>query len=374
MLFKKLDWRICLLSIGIVSCQDEQEVSQKEVFPVTRPIVIDTNSHVDYVAEIVGVKNIEIRSMIPGYLARVHVDEGQVVKEGQVLFSINSASYKEEVVKSQALLKIAEAEVESASLTVQNTRELVKKNVISNIELEFAKNKLQIAKAKVDEAKANVAHAKWMLYNTEIRAPFPGIINRLPQKIGSLVEEGSLLTTLSQNNEIFAYFDVSEPDYLNFMSKITKGSQQEKEVELILADGKKFAHKGHIETVDGEIDPNSGNISVRSRFKNPDFILKHGASGKLRIPKKFQQVMVIPQKATFDIQDRTFVYVVTKDNKLRMRAIEVGNRLPHLYIVTKGLSTSDRILYEGIQLAEEGMQIETKMISPKSIIQKLSKQ
>ncbi len=374
MLFKQLDWRFLLLSLTIVSCQDEQAIQQTETFPITKPIIIDTNSHVDYVAEIVGVKNIEIRSMIPGYLAKVHVDEGQVVKEGQVLFSINSASYKEEVIKSQALLKIAEAEVESASLTVQNTRELVKKNVISNIELEFAKNKLQIAKAKVDEAKANVAHAKLMLYHTEIRAPFPGIINRLPQKIGSLVEEGSLLTTLSQNNEIFAYFDVSEPDYLNFMSKITKGKQEDREVELILADGKKFAHKGYIETIDGEIDPNSGTISVRSRFKNPDFILKHGASGKLRIPKKFKQVMVIPQKSTFEIQDRTFVYVLTKDNKLRMKAIEVGARLPHLYVISKGLRTSDRILFEGIQLAEEGMSIHPKLISQHSIIHKLSKQ
>lgn len=367
-------WSLSLSFIFLYACEDDKTAKKAELFPVTQPIVIDTNTHVDYVAEIDAVKNIEIRSMIQGYLSKVHVDEGQTVSEGQVLFSINDDFYKENVIKNQALLKITESEVQSATLEVQNTKELVQKNVISKIELEFAKNKLQIAKAKVDEAKVNLAHAKLMLSYTQIKAPFSGIINRLPQKIGSLIEEGSLLTTLSQNNEVFAYFDVSEPEYLDFMSRITKGKAENRQVELVLANGKLFDQKGYIEIVEGEIDESTGNISIRSRFQNPEYILKHGASGKLRIQKKFKNALVIPQKSTIEIQDKVFVYVVRKDNSLHLQQVEVSSRIPHLYIISKGVSKSDRILYEGIQLAEEGLVIEQKFVSLKSIINELSKQ
>lgn len=367
-----VDWRIVLLSFALASCGEKETTAKTETFPVTKPIIIDTNSHVDYVAEIMAVKNIEIRSMIPGYLSKVHVDEGQEVSEGQILFSINNASYKEEVVKNGALLKISESEMQNANLEVQNTKELVQKNVISKIELEFAKNKLQIAKARVEEAKANLAHAKLMLTYTVIKAPFHGIINRLPQKIGSLIEEGSLLTTLSQNNEVFAYFDVSEAEYLNFMSKLTKGHEEDRKVQLVLANGKTFEKEGFIETMEGEIDENTGNISVRCRFQNPNFILKHGASGKLRMPKKFKNALIIPQKSTFEIQDKIFVYVLNKDKSLRMQLIEVSERIPHLYVVRKGLSTSDFIIYEGIQLAKEGMKIKTKFLPLQTIINQLN--
>lgn len=355
------------------ACQEKKTTEQIEEFPVTKPIVIDTTTYVDYVAEIVATKNIEIRSMIHGYLSKVHVDEGQVVQEGQVLFSINNASYKEDLIKSQALLKIAEAEVQSAKLEVQNTSELVQKNVISKIELEFSKNKLQIAQARVDEAKANVAHARLMLNYTEIKAPFQGIINRLPQKIGSLVEDGTLLTTLSQNNEIFAYFDISEPEYLNFMSQMINQKSEPRKVKLLLANGEPFNHFGNIESIDSEIDQRTGNISVRSRFPNPEFRLKHGASGKLRITQNFKQVMVIPQKSTFEIQDRTFVFVVDKNNILRMQQIEISNRLPHIFFISNGLKTSDQIIYEGIQAAAEGLEIKPKFIHQRSIFKKLTK-
>lgn len=362
-----------ILLIFMSSCQEDEKKQKVEVYPITKPIIIDTTAHLDYVAEISATKNIEIRSMIHGYLSKVHVDEGQVVQEGQILFSINNASYKEEVIKSQALLKIAEAELQSAKLEVKNTKELVEKNVISQIELEFSKNNLQIEQARVEEAKSNVAHAKLMLNYTEIKAPFQGVINRLPQKIGSLVEDGTLLTTLSQNNEIFAYFDISEQEYLNFSSWIINQNDETEKVKLLLANGELFNHFGKIETIDSEIDEQTGNISVRSRFPNPELKLKHGASGKLRITQKFKQVMVIPQKSTFEIQDKTFVYIVDQSNKIRMQQIEISNRLSHILFISSGLKTSDKIIYEGIQSVDEGLEIKPKLIQQRSIFKNLIK-
>jgi RND family efflux transporter MFP subunit len=364
-----------LLGIGIfaVSCTSEKNQEEIEKYPVTSAIVIDTNTFVDYVAEIKAVQNVEIRAKAEGYLEKIHIDEGQLVQAGQLLFSVNNREYAETLAKNKALLKIAQAEAKSAELELQNTKTLVDKNVVSNIELEFAKNKLQIAKARVEEAQAEEAHAKQMLSYTEIRAPFAGTINRLPQKMGSLVEEGTLLTTLTQNNEVFAYFDVSEKEYLDFMSKLTKGNQKEREVQLILANGSTHSQKGSIETMDGEIDERTGNIAFRARFTNPDKILKHGASGKIRIEKAFKNALVIPQKSTFEIQDRLFVYVVGKDNKVKTRQIHVESRIPHLYILEKGVSTNERFVYEGIQTVNEGMEIKAHKVSMKQIIKDLSK-
>ncbi len=361
------------VAFSIVACSSEEKKQEIENFPVTSAIYIDTNTHVDYVAEIIASQNIEIRAKAQGYLEKIHVDEGSNVQAGQLLFSINNREYAEALAKDKAILKIAKAEVTNAELELQNVKTLFEKNVVSKIEYEFAKNKLQIAKAKVEEAAAEEAHAKQMLSYTEIRAPFAGVINRLPQKMGSLVEEGMLLTTLTQNQEVFAYFDVSEKEYLDFMSNLTKSQKQHREVELILANGTKHSEKGIIETMDSEIDHETGNIAFRARFKNPSKLLKHGASGKIRIEKEFEQALVIPQKATFEIQDRIFVYVVDHTNKLKMRQVQIESRIPHLYIISSGLSTKDRFIYEGIQGASDGLTIQAEKQSMKKIIKDLAK-
>lgn len=357
----------------LFSCETNNPKATIEKFPVTKPMYVDTVTHTDYVASISAVKNIEIRSMINGYLSRVHVDEGAYVTEGELLFSINNVSYKEAVTKTRALLKVAKAEASNAELEVQNIQNLVAKNVISKTELEFAKNKLQIARAKVEEAQADEIHAKQMLSYTEIRAPFSGTINRLPQKIGSLIDEGTLLTSLSQNNEVYAYFDISEREYLNFMSKLTTKSQQDRKVQLILANSKMYSYPGIIETMESQFDERTGNLSIRARFLNDKNILKHGASGKVRIEQDFTDVLVVPQKSTFEIQDRLFVFVVDNKNRVKTRQIQVQTRLPHLFIVSDGLKSSDRIIYEGIQSVEDGMTVRPKMVNMGKIIQQLSK-
>lgn len=362
-----------LFSIILISCKEDKNLESKEVYPVTQPIYIDSNTYVDYVAEIMAFQNIEIRAKAQGYLEKVLVDEGQFVKKDQLLFQINNREYLGELAQKSAALKIAQAEAKSAELELENTKKLVEKNVVSKTELEFAKNNVLAAKGKVEQAQAEETQAKQMLSYTDIRAPFDGVINRLPQKIGSLVTDGTLLTTLSQNESVFAYFDVSEKEYLDFMSRLTKESRKEREVQLVLANGKLHKQIGTIETMDGEFDSRTGNLSFRARFENPDKLLKHGSSGKIRIEKDLKHALIIPQKATFEIQDRIFVFVVDKTGKVSMRQVEIKTRIPHLYVVASGLKSNEKIIYEGIQSLSEGMEIEEEFIPLRKIMFELSK-
>ncbi|MFS4417315.1 efflux RND transporter periplasmic adaptor subunit [Maribacter sp. 2307ULW6-5] len=362
------------LCLALQACNDKvTQQSEAPNFPVTKPVVINTKTAVDYVAEILAVQNIDIRAKAQGYLERIHVDEGAQVRAGQLLFSINSDVYQEALAKSDAELLMAEAEMNNAELELQNIETLLAENVISSIELEFAKNRLQIAKAKVQQAAADRAQAAYMLSYTKIKAPFDGIINRLPQKRGSLVEEGTLLTTLSQNKEVFAYFDVSEKEYLALMSDLGQNGPGKRQVELILANGLKHTDAGTIETMDGEIDQETGNLAFRARFNNPGGLLKHGASGKVRIERDLPNALVIPQKATFEIQDRMFVYVVNADNTLSVRQIKIESRLPHLYVIAEGVSPKDTIVYEGVQTASDGLAIVPEMRPMKDIMEAFAK-
>ncbi len=343
-----------------------------ETIPVTRVISIDTNLHTDYVAEIAAVQNVEIRAQVSGYLEKIFADEGQYVREGQLLFKINEAGYREELNRTKAIYRIAASEARSAEIELTNVTQLFWKNVVSSTELEIAKNKFASANAKVEEALANEEAAEHKLSYTQIRAPFNGFINRIPFKIGSLIDEGSLLTSISENNHVFAYFDVSEKEYLAYAENSLKDSTGSKKVDLILADGKMHEQSGRIETIEGEIDGSTGNIAFRARFPNPDKILKHGASGKVRMTKRLINVLAIPQKATFEIQDKLYVYVVNKDNKLEIRNVTASHRLSHLFIISKGLKDKDMIVYEGIQNVGDGSVINPRFIAMKEILKELA--
>jgi len=359
---------IALLSLSFYSCAKKEQSSTGEPFQVISPITIDTSIYLDFVVEIEALKHIEIRTKASGFLEKVYVDEGAFVKEGQLLFSINKREYEELFAKASAALTMAKAEAKNVEIELENTRSLAEKNIISKIELEFAKNKVQIARAKVAEAAADEAQAKLQLSYAEIRAPFSGFVSRLPIKIGSLISEGTLLTTLSQTDAVYAYFDFSERQYLNFMSDWVKESQ--KAVQLVLANDSIHKEKGVIQTMDSQIDEETGNLSVRAKFDNPKNVLKHGASGKIRMERDLPKAMVIPQVSTFEIQDRTFVYVLDKNNRAKMQSVEVDQRLPHFYTISGGLKTSDKIIYEGVQSVSEGMLIQPKEVSLKAILNK----
>lgn len=331
----------------------------KDKFTVTHPIVMDTAYTTDYVADIQAVQHVELKAKVDGYLEKIHVDEGQVVKKGQLLFSISNQQYEAELLKATAQLKSAIAEAKTAEVELKNVTELVEKNVISETQREMAQSKLDALKAKIEEAKSDEATAKLNLSYAEIKAPFDGIIDRIPNKVGSLVEEGTSLTTISDNQKVYAYFNVSEKEYLDIMIS-GKGTEDEK-VSLILANNEPYLFEGKIETVESKVDKTTGNIAFRASFSNPNQLLKHGFTGKIRIKHQMKDALIIPQVATMESQDKMFVYVLDAENTVKRKSITPKLRLPHLYIIESGLTVSDKILYKGLQHVREGVKIETEL-------------
>ncbi|MCC7533230.1 MAG: efflux RND transporter periplasmic adaptor subunit [Bacteroidia bacterium] len=373
MLLKKIC--IGLFSIAIITgCADNPKADENaNIFPVTKVVKMDTTTFTDYVTEIHAVQNVEIRARVSGYLEKNWVDEGAQVSKGQLLFTINSQEYQQELAKAKAQYKSALADLKAAELELKNVTQLANNKIVSVTELELAKNRLEAQKAKMEEALAHQTHASVRLLHTEIRAPFDGIINRIPNKMGSLIEEGTLLTLISSSDEVYAYFDVSEREYLNFAKRMRNADNASRNVSLILADGQKHEYEGIIETMEGAIDAATGTIAFRARFKNSGKLIKHGASGKVRVYYKHKQVLVIPQKVTFEIQDKMYVYVLDDKNRISSRNIEIAQRMPHLYIIQAGLIEGEKILYEGIQLVKEGQEIKPEYISLPKIIQSFNK-
>lgn len=354
---------LCLcVTIILSSCTAEnKQVKQDfQTYKVVQPVVVDTTFAREYIADLHSLQNVEIRTHVQGFIEKIHVDEGKPVKEGQIIFTLSSRVFRENLLKANAAYKSAVADVKVAEVELKNTRSLADKNIVSKSELEMALARKEAAEARLEEALSAVSIAKLNLSYTQVRAPFTGVINRIPYKTGSLVSEGDLLTTISNNNEIFAYFNVSEKEFLEMMKS---SDMKNNEVELLMANNDIFNQKGRIETAENEIDKGTGNIAFRARFKNPDQLLKHGSSGKILLKEDLDDAMIIPQKATFEIQDKVYVFTIDKGNKVQMRNITPSIRLNHLYVVESGLTTGDRVIYEGIQQVKEGEQINAQLIT-----------
>ena len=337
------------------SCaQKHQEKEEETNYTATSPITIDTSFTKEYVSQIRSVRNIELRAQEKGFLERIYVDEGQTVKAGQLLFKIMPKMYEAEVLK-------AEAEVKAAEIELANTKLLADKNVV-------AQNELAMSKAKLAQAKASSSLAKLHLSFTEIRAPFAGTIDRLPKKLGSLIDEGELLTTLSDNSEMFAYFNVSEPEYLNFQQ--TKSSHN-KAVDLVLANGEALKGKGKVETIEGEFDSETGNIAFRAKFPNPNHLLRNGETGKVQMVIPLKNALIIPQKATYELQDKTYVFVIDKNGTVKSKEIKIGGELPDIYVVSTGLQQGDKIVLDGVQKVKDDEKIKFTLLDPKQVLSQL---
>jgi RND family efflux transporter MFP subunit len=219
-----------------------------------------------------------------------------------------------------------------------------------------AEAKLAAVNARIDEARSAVVKAGMRLNYTNIRAPFDGIIDRIPLKTGSLVTDGTLLTTVSDTHEMYAYFNVSETEYLEY--KKSKKGPDNKTVNLILADGSTYNYPGKVETIEGEFESSTGAIAFRARFPNPHKLLKHGASGNIQLENTIEDALIIPQKAVFEMQDKNYVFVVDSTNRVTMRNFAPGTRLSYSYIVKNGLQPGERIVCEGTQSLRDGMRIE----------------
>ena len=341
--------------IGFISCKPKKEEKvEVSKYTITSPLILDTSFTKDYIAQIQSIQNVEIRAQVKGYLEALNVDEGKYVSEGQVIFNIMPKVYEAEVLKQKAQVKTAEIEL-------NNIRTLADKKIVSDAEL-------AMAQAKLESEKADLVKANLDLAFTKIKAPFSGVIDRIKFKKGSLIDEGGLLTTLSNNKEVYAYFNVSEVEYLDYKNRKLDGKQK---VTLILANGQEHKYKGEVQTIESEFDNTTGNIAFRAKFPNPELLLKHGETGKVRLTVPIQQALIIPQKTTFEIQDKIYVYVVDKDNKVKSRNIIVKQRLSNLYIIESGLTANDRILLDGIQTVKEDDKIEIEFIQPQKVLSQL---
>jgi membrane fusion protein (multidrug efflux system) len=306
----------------------------------------DTILFKDYVCQIHSINHIEMRSQERGYLQNIYVDEGQLVKKGQVMFQIMPLLYQAELQKSQS-------EVNYAEIEYQTTKNLADSNIVS-------KSELALSKAKLDKEKADVVLAQAHLAFTEIRAPFDGIMDRLNKRVGSLVDEGELLTTLSDNSKMWVYFNVPEAEYLTYATKAKSTSPLT--VRLQMANGELFDQSGVIETIEADFNNETGNIAFRGTFPNPNRLLRHGETGNVLMPVLLKNAIIIPQKATFEILDKKYVYVLDDKNVLHAKQITVGTELPHLYVVTGGITTKDKILMEGLGKVKDNDKIESEFV------------
>ncbi|MBC7642950.1 MAG: efflux RND transporter periplasmic adaptor subunit [Flavobacterium sp.] len=342
--------------VFLASCNGKKEENEEVgKYTVTSAMVIDTSFTKEYVSQIKSIRNIEIRTQEKGFLEKIYVDEGQYVSAGQVLFRIMPKMYEAELLKAQA-------EAKGAEIELLNAKTLVDKNVIS-------KNEQALAQAKLDMARAEVAVAKLHLSFTEIRAPFGGTIDRLPKKLGSLLEEGELLTTLSDNASMFAYFNVSEPEYLEYETNVKdRGSNI---VNLKLANGEMHKYSGKIELIESEFDNETGNVAFRAGFPNPNKLLKNGETGKVVMTVPVKKALIIPQKATYEIQDKKYVFVVDKNSVVKSREIKVTGEMTDLYVVKSGILASDKILLDGVQKAKDDDKIKYDYLKPADVLSHL---
>ncbi|ASZ15116.1 efflux RND transporter periplasmic adaptor subunit [Chitinophaga pendula] len=337
--------------------------------PADYPVMTVTTQAVtlqhDYPATLQGEQNIEIRPKVDGFVAHIYVDEGAVVKKGQLLFKIHGPQYEQEVRTATAAIKRAQADVHTAGMQVEKTAPLVEEGIISNYELQSAKYTLQAREAALAQAKASLVNANTNIGYTTISSPVDGIVGSLPYKPGSLVSSSSPLplTVVSNTHKIHAYFAFNEKELLDLTARYPGKTIAEKlaqlpEVLLLLANGTEYTGKGRIETVTGQIDVNTGAANMRAAFTNPEGLIRSGASATIRIPMLRKEALLIPKKASFEIQEKTFVYVV--DSKNAVKSVEVTlEEMPggQYNIVKTGLKAGDRIVTQGMGALQDNMQI-----------------
>lgn len=343
---------ISMLFLSSCGSSEEHEKEEETKFLVTNPIIMDTTVLTEYVCQVHAIQHIEVRALEKGYLQKIFVDEGQIVKEGQLMFRIMPMLYQAEAHK-------AKAEADFALIEYQNTKALADENIVS-------KNELAMAKANYEKAKAQLEIAQVHLGFTEIRAPFTGRMDRFQVRQGSLLDEGDLLTSLSDNSSMWVYFNVPEAEYLNYRKK--HKTDEHAEVTLLMANGEVFDQKGVVETIEADFNNETGNIAFRSSFPNPDGLLRHGETGNILLTTQINNALIIPQKTTFEILDKKYVYVIDKDNIVRARNITVGQEIPHLYVITKGLKVGDKILLDGLRKVKVNEKIKYTYVKPEAAI------
>jgi membrane fusion protein (multidrug efflux system) len=349
-------------------------------FPVFKVSLRDATLNSDYPATLQGQQNIEIRPKIDGYIDHIYIDEGSVVKKGQVLFRISAPQYAQDVNNSAAAVSSAEADVNSAQLQVNKTKPLVEKDIISHYELESAQLTLQARRAALKQAKANLANSRTNLGYTTVTSPVNGVVGTIPYKLGSLVNSNTAqpLTTVSNIGNIYAYFSLNEKQLLDFARHYEGRTLEAKlsklpPVSLVLSDGSNYPEKGRVETISGLINTQTGSASLRATFPNPMRLIRSGGSATVRIPQNLKDVILVPQKATYELQGKRFVFVVDGSGKVKNTEIQIMDLATgQYYVVTNGLKTGDTVILEGTSNLQDGTAVKPDMQADSKVYQDLN--
>ena len=339
-------------------------------YPVTTVGSSTADMQTSYPASIKGVQDVEIRPKVSGFLTQINVKEGQSVSAGQVLFVIDNETYQAQVRQAQAAVNAAQQQVNTATLTYDNAKQLHANKVIGDYELQTSKNTCESAKAQLAQAQAALASAKEALSYCYVKSPAAGVVGTLPYKKGALVSGSNVLTTVANISSMDVYFSVTEKEAMVLSSK---GLSSLPAVKLKLADGSVYGQEGHVSRMSGVIDVATGSVQLIATFDNPDKLLKSGATGNIIIPRINSDAIVIPQSCVMEVQNKKFVYLLGSDNKVKYSEIKVDPQNDgNTYIVTDGLKKGDKYVTNGITKLSDGKEIVP--ITPERYQQKIDEQ
>ncbi|WP_026913801.1 efflux RND transporter periplasmic adaptor subunit [Christiangramia portivictoriae] len=360
------------LILLLASCGNDGEsqaqaaAPQAKPFPVTEVPQRTVTGHTTYPVNIEGIVNSEVRAKVSGYITDVLVDEGQEVKKGQLLFKLETQSLNQDAAA-------AKANVNAAQVEVDKLKPLVEKNIISEVQLETAKAKLQQAQSSYNSIAANIGYAN-------IKSPVDGLVGSIRLREGALVSPTSTqpLTTVSNISKVYAYFSMNETEYLDFLKEYEGEKVQDKianmpAVELILANGSSYSEKGKIETINSQVNENTGSISFRAVFDNPSRLLSNGNSGKIRIPKTYENALIVPQESTFERQGNVLVYKLGAENKVSSSTLEIITSIDNLYVVKSGVKQGDTIVAKGLAKLRPDTQIQPQPVAFDSVAKPIDK-
>ncbi len=355
---------ICLAASILSACDHGKTTPTKPSAPQAYEALTlgprSTTIYSDFPAAIEGIEIVQLRPMVDGYLEKIYAPEGANVTKGELLFKIQNPVYDQAVITARAGVQSAQANVDAARMNVEKVRPLVEKDIVSKYELESAQYTLQSQEAALDQANASLHNAQTNVGYTTLRSPITGVMGSIPYKIGDLISSttSSSLTSLSRIDQVYAYFALSEKQLLNMSNRIPGTTLQDKldhlpMVSLVLADGSQYPQRGKLETASGFISTGTGTVSLKAQFVNPTGIIHSGASAIVRLPRTIDTALLVPQSATYQLQDKIFVYLLIEDNRIISIPITATPTNDGKFLVAQsGLKRGDRILINGFNLKD----------------------
>lgn len=362
---KSMFWGAAALFV-LISCGKQTGGGSRDTalqeYPTTVVGIQNAELETIYPVTIRGKEDIEIRPRIDGFIDAIYIDEGSVVRKGQSLFKINSPQAEQALTTAQAAVNSAEAQVNTAKLNVDRMKPLADKGIVSQVQLETYQNAYTAALATKAQADASLKNAQATLSWTNVSSPVDGVVGAIPYRQGSLVNNQNILTTVANTSNVFAYFSLNEKSLAEFLNTLEGNSQAEKirnapEVTLTLADGAVYPEKGKIETITGTINITTGTANFRAEFPNKEGVLRSGTSGKISIPRTLENIILIPQKATFAQQNKVLIYKVQGDSVVQRVISVIPVPDGKSYAVTDGLDSGDRIVTDGVATLTNGKKI-----------------